>query len=75
MSETFCKSCGKKITNGKKDFCSEGCKKSLNVVSSTLFSIKIKKCQKCGKTFENKAGKFCSLECATSYSLIMSEIN
>lgn len=74
MSKNFCKSCGK-IIQGKSDFCSEDCKKSLNELSSNLFSSNTKKCLKCGKSYENKPSKFCSLDCATTYSLIHEKIS
>ena len=75
MSKNICKSCGKKILGDKRDYCSDDCKKSLNVPSSNLFSSINKKCLKCGKSYENKPSKFCSLECATADSLIMGEIS
>jgi predicted nucleic acid-binding Zn ribbon protein len=73
MPENICKSCGKEILKGKKDYCSEYCKKSFEVLSSSFFHSQTKKCLKCGKLYENKLGKFCSLECATIYSLITRE--
>lgn len=75
MSKSICKSCGKEITTGKKDYCSKSCKKSFNVIRTDLFPSETKKCLKCGKSFGNKPSNFCSLECATSYSLIMGEVS
>ena len=71
--ETVCKVCGKPVGKGRRNFCSDKCRKKF--YSDQLRSTQNMKCLFCGRPLPKNYKKYCSLTCRSEAAIRKNELD